>query len=92
MSTASSSPSERQLLRLLSVACLQGGSSRADSSPLLLLGDHFQGPSEWYYAFVPILGPLIGGFLGAAAFYGCIQLNDYPPWFEGETGVFGGSW
>lgn len=51
-----------------------------------------QGPSEWYYAFVPIVGPLIGGSLGAAAFYGCIQLNDYPDWFEGETSTFGGSW
>eukprot|EP00752_Nemacystus_decipiens_P007946 g7099.t1 len=51
-----------------------------------------KGPSEWYYAFVPIVGPLCGGFLGAAAFYGCIQLNDYPDWFEGETNTFGGSW
>ncbi|CBJ28267.1 MIP family channel protein [Ectocarpus siliculosus] len=51
-----------------------------------------KGPSEWYYAFVPVVGPLIGGFLGAAAFYGCIQLNDYPAWFEGPTNTFGGSW
>ncbi|CAM9318732.1 unnamed protein product [Ectocarpus sp. 12 AP-2014] len=51
-----------------------------------------KGPSEWYYAFVPIVGPLVGGFLGAAAFYGCIQLNDYPAWFEGPTNTFGGSW
>ncbi|CAM9787400.1 unnamed protein product [Ectocarpus fasciculatus] len=51
-----------------------------------------KGPSEWYYAFVPIVGPLVGGFLAAAAFYGCIQLNEYPAWFEGPTNIFGGSW
>lgn len=62
------------------------------SSFLIFPGAHTQGPSEWYYAFVPIVGPLLGGALGAAAFYGCIQLNDYPDWFEGETNAFGGSW
>lgn len=60
--------------------------------PPSLCSFHPQGPSEWYYSFVPIVGPLCGGFLGAAAFYGCIQLNDYPDWFEGETNTFGGKW
>ncbi|CAN0304284.1 unnamed protein product [Pylaiella littoralis] len=51
-----------------------------------------KGPSEWYYSFVPILGPLLGGFIAAAVFHGCTRLNDYPDWFEGETNTFGGSW
>lgn len=58
----------------------------------VLSRDHPQGPSEWYYSFVPILGPLLGGFFAAAVFHGCTRLNDYPDWFEGETNTFGGSW
>lgn len=51
-----------------------------------------QGPSEWYYAPVPIIGPLTGGALGAVAFFACIQLNDYPEWSTVDTSTFGGSW
>ncbi|HEX2102498.1 MAG TPA: aquaporin, partial [Solirubrobacteraceae bacterium] len=27
-----------------------------------------KGPSDWGYAWVPVLGPIIGGILGAVAF------------------------
>jgi glycerol uptake facilitator protein len=28
-----------------------------------------KGPSDWAYAWVPVLGPAIGGILGGAAYY-----------------------
>ncbi|CAM9267683.1 unnamed protein product [Choristocarpus tenellus] len=51
-----------------------------------------KGPSEWYYAWVPIVGPIIGGFVGAMTFWGCAQLNEYPDWNEEGKISFGGHW
>ncbi|CAM9887542.1 unnamed protein product [Discosporangium mesarthrocarpum] len=51
-----------------------------------------KGPSEWYYAWIPVVGPSLGGFLGAIMFWGCHHLNEYPEWYDNGGGAFGGHW
>ncbi|GMH42472.1 hypothetical protein BSKO_10391 [Bryopsis sp. KO-2023] len=34
-----------------------------------------KGPSEWHYAWIPIVGPFIGGAVGAIAYLGINRLN-----------------
>eukprot|EP01134_Creolimax_fragrantissima_P000558 CFRG0558T1 len=41
-----------------------------------------KGPSEWRYAWVPIVGPYIGGMLAGFMFVGCRQLLQYPEWAQ----------
>ncbi|CAN0214621.1 unnamed protein product, partial [Phaeothamnion confervicola] len=39
-----------------------------------------KGPSEWYYSWVPVVGPFIGGALGGFLFAACRTMNDYADW------------
>ncbi|KNC79234.1 hypothetical protein SARC_08359 [Sphaeroforma arctica JP610] len=52
-----------------------------------------KGPSEWHYAWVPILGPYIGGTIAGLCFVGTRNLLTYPAWSSAivsQQTMFGG--